>query len=64
MAAGMELDCAAAVRVVWGVGCFADEAFGFGVWVCECGVFVCVVVVEDVAEAVAGHDCGLQRCRC
>jgi len=38
---------------VWGVGCFADEAFGFGVWVCECGVVVGILVVEDVAETVA-----------
>jgi len=53
VAAGMELDCLAAVGVVWGVGCFADEAFGFGVWVCECGVVVGILVVEDVAETVA-----------
>ena len=60
MAAGVELDCLAAFGVVWEVGCFADEAFGFGVWVWECGVGVGVLVIEDVAESVAGHDCGLQ----
>jgi len=64
VAAGMELDCLAAFGVVWGVGCFADEAFGFGVWVWEWRVGVGVLVVEDVAETVAGHVGGLQRCRC
>jgi len=52
-----------AFGVVGGVGCLADEAFGFGVWICEWRAGVGVLVIEDVAEPVAGHDGGLQRCR-